>query len=148
MNCFGFTLLHSVIGSKFSRHFFNQLQVKPKPIVRARAWTFSRSLCRLRVITSSFDWFTGLSSSFLIGQSNYFGFGLTKLDWNSLYFIWIQFLLCCVAGLWEWVWSTFFTFSFLLFPPRNLARPRGSRTVTTCLKLVTCKVLKIHKAIW
>ena len=26
----------------------------------------SRALCRLRVITSSFDWFTGLSPSFLI----------------------------------------------------------------------------------
>ena len=37
-----------------------------KPIV-ARACTFSRALCRLRVITSSFDWFTGKSPSFLIG---------------------------------------------------------------------------------
>ena len=35
---------------------------------------------RLRVITSTFDWFTGLSPSFLIGQSNYFGFGFTTLD--------------------------------------------------------------------
>ena len=51
-----------------------QLSVEPKPIV-ARACTFSRALCRLRVITSSFDWFTGLPLSFLIGQSNYFGFG-------------------------------------------------------------------------
>ena len=76
---FGFALFHSVIDSKFSRHFFNQSQVKPKLIV-ARACTFSRALCRLRVITSSFDWFTGLSSSFLIGQSNYFGFGFTTLD--------------------------------------------------------------------
>ena len=74
MNYVGFVLLHSVIGSKFSRHFFNQAEVKPKPIV-ARACTFSRALCRLRVITSSFDWFTGLPPSFLIGQSNYFGFG-------------------------------------------------------------------------
>ena len=73
-----------MIGSKFSRHFFNQSEVKPKPIV-TRACTFSRALCRLRVITSSFDWFTGLSLSFLIGQSNYFGFGFTTLDWNSLY---------------------------------------------------------------
>ena len=62
-----------MIGSKFSRHFFNQSEVKPKPIV-ARACTFSRALCRLRVITSSFDWFTGLPPSFLIGQSNYFWF--------------------------------------------------------------------------
>ena len=47
-------LLHSVIGSKFSRHFFNQSEVKAKPIV-ARACTFSRALCRLRVITSCLD---------------------------------------------------------------------------------------------
>ena len=40
---------------------------QPKPIM-ARACTFSRALCRLRVITLSFDWFTGLSPSFLIGQ--------------------------------------------------------------------------------
>ena len=70
MNYFGFTLLHSVIGSKFPRHVFNQSEVKPKPIV-ARACTFSCALCRLRVITWSFDWFTGLSQCFLIGQSNY-----------------------------------------------------------------------------
>ena len=56
--CFGFALLHSVIGSEFLRHFFNQSEVKPKPIV-ACACTFSRALCRLRVITLSFDWFTG-----------------------------------------------------------------------------------------
>ena len=46
--------------------FFNQSEVKPRPIV-ARACTFSRALCRLRAIISSFDWFTGLSKSFLIG---------------------------------------------------------------------------------
>ena len=83
-NCFGFSLLHSVIGSKFSRHFFNQSELKPKPIV-ALECTFSRTLRQLRVITSRFDWFTGLSPSFLIGQSNYFGFGFTTLDRNSLY---------------------------------------------------------------
>ena len=49
--------LYTVIGSKLSRHFFNQSEVKPKPIV-ARACTFPRALCRLRVSTSSFDWFT------------------------------------------------------------------------------------------
>ena len=31
-------------------------------------------------LTSNFDWFTGLSLSFLNGQSNYFGFGFTTLD--------------------------------------------------------------------
>ena len=78
-----FTVLRSVIGLNFSRHFFNQSEVKPKLIV-ARGCTFYRALCRLRVIISSFDWFTGLSPFFLIGQSNYFGFGFTTLDWNSL----------------------------------------------------------------
>ena len=67
MNYFGFALLHSVIGSKFSRQFFNQSEVKPKTIV-ARACTFSRALCRLRVITLTFDWFTGLSPSFLLAK--------------------------------------------------------------------------------
>ena len=84
MNCFGFALLHSVIGSKFSRHFLNQSEVKPKPIV-ARTCTFSRALCRLCVIPSSCDWFTELSPSFFIGQSNYFGSGCMTLDWNSLF---------------------------------------------------------------
>ena len=123
-----------MIGSKFSRHVFNQSEVKPKPIM-ARWCTFSRTLCRLcvidlftdtaailisivsnshygmprgqinmyfppghpiisfetieikmaaisvkRSITSRFYCFTGLSPSFLIGQSNYFGFGCTTLD--------------------------------------------------------------------
>ena len=47
-NCLGLWLLHSVIGWKFSLHFFNQSEVKPKPIV-AHACTFSCALCRLRV---------------------------------------------------------------------------------------------------
>ena len=74
-----YALLHSVIGSKFSCHSFNQSTVKPKSIV-ARACIFSRALCRLHVITSRFDWFTGLFPSFLIGQNNYFGFDFTTFD--------------------------------------------------------------------
>ena len=76
----GFALLYSGIGLQFSCHFFDQSEVKPKLVV-VRACTFSHALCRLRVITSSFDWFTGLSPSFLIGRrNNYFGFGFTTLD--------------------------------------------------------------------
>ena len=37
-------------------------------------YTFSRALLRLPVCASSFDWFTGLSVSLVIGQSNCFGF--------------------------------------------------------------------------
>ena len=87
-----------MIGSKFSHHFFNQSEVKPKPIV-ARACTFSRALCRLRVITSSFDWFTGLSPSFLIGQSNYFGFGFTTLIRKPLYFFLFQPIMLLLCGV-------------------------------------------------
>ena len=79
-----------MIGSKFSRLFFNQSEVKPKLIV-ARAWTFSRALCQLRVITLSFDWFTGLPPSFLIDQSNYvqvvIGFGFPfhwLINWREI----------------------------------------------------------------
>ena len=84
------------MGSKFSRPFFNQSEVKPKPIV-ARACTFSRALRRLRVITSSFDWFAGLSPSFLIGQCKWITLVLVlrhsfESRSNSINFIW--FNLC------------------------------------------------------
>ena len=36
-------------------------------------------------ITSSFDWFNVLSVSYVIGQSNYFGFGFTTLRRKPLY---------------------------------------------------------------
>ena len=42
-----------MIGSKFLARFFNQSEAKPKPIV-ARACTFSRALCRLRVTNLEF----------------------------------------------------------------------------------------------
>ena len=42
-------LFNTVIGSNFSRNFFNQSEFKPKPIV-ARACTFFRALCQLRVL--------------------------------------------------------------------------------------------------
>ena len=59
-------VLRYVIGLKDSRHFFIQSEVKPKPIV-SRSHAFSRALRQLRVITSSFDWFTVLSVFFVIG---------------------------------------------------------------------------------
>ena len=57
-----------------------QTQVKLKLIV-TRSHTFSRTLCQLHVITWSFDWFTGLSVSFVIGsESDHFGFGFTIIE--------------------------------------------------------------------
>ena len=47
-----------------------QSEVKSKPIVIL--WhSFSSALHQLRVISSSFDWFTGLSVSFVIGKNDY-----------------------------------------------------------------------------
>ena len=92
-----------MIGWKFSRHFFNQSEVKPKPIV-ARAGTFSRALCRLHVITSSFDWFTGLCPSFLIGQSNFFGFGFTTLIWKPPYLHVPIIIIITIITSWPATW--------------------------------------------
>ena len=63
---------------KNSRYFFIQSRVKPNPIA-TRSHTFSRALRRLHVMTWSSDWFTVLSASFVIGRSDYFGFGFTTL---------------------------------------------------------------------
>ena len=67
-NVIGFasTTITYTIGLKNSRHFFIQSEVKPKPLV-TRSDAFSRSLRQLHVITSSFDWFTVMLVSFLIG---------------------------------------------------------------------------------
>jgi hypothetical protein len=62
----GFASLRYTIGLKNSRHFFIQSEVKPELIVTC-SHTFSRALRQPHVITSSFDWFTGLSVSFVIG---------------------------------------------------------------------------------
>ena len=55
-----------------------QSEERPKPVV-TQSDTFSRALCQLRSITSSFDWFTVVS--FMIGESDSFGFdfGFTTL---------------------------------------------------------------------
>ena len=76
--------LHDAIGLKDLRHLFIQSEVKPKPIV-TRSHAFSRALRQPHVVTSSFDWFNVLSVSYVIGQSNYFGFGFTTLKRKPLY---------------------------------------------------------------
>ena len=81
--CLVFAVLRLVIGLKISRHFLNQPQVKLNLIVTL-SQMFSRALPWLHVFTSSFDWFFGLSVFFVIGQSDYFGFGFTTLKWKSL----------------------------------------------------------------
>ena len=46
-------------------HFFIWSEAKPKPIIDSRLLIF---LCQLHMITWSFDWFTVLSMSFVIGR--------------------------------------------------------------------------------
>ena len=73
--CFGFALLPSLIGLKHSCYFLNQSEVKPKPIM-ARLCTLDAPF----LFALSFDWFPKWSMSFVIGQSDYFGFGFTTID--------------------------------------------------------------------
>ena len=58
---------------KNSYHFIIQSKVKPKPMVICTC-TFFCTSCWLYVCVLSFDWFTALSVSFVIGQSDCFGF--------------------------------------------------------------------------
>ena len=61
---------------KNSRHFLNLSQIRSKTKINRN---LSRASCRLHTFPLSFDWFTGLSVSFVIGQNDYFGFGFTTL---------------------------------------------------------------------
>ena len=63
-----------MIGLKNSRH----IQSVVKPIV-TRSHTFSRASGQKHGIKSSFDWFIGLSVSFVIGESDDFSFGFASL---------------------------------------------------------------------
>ena len=82
----GFQLLWFCIArlcdwlKKTSRHFINQSEVKPKPIVTC-LHAFSRAWHRLHVLATSSDCFIGLSASVVIGQSDYFG-GLNSTTFN------------------------------------------------------------------
>ena len=57
-----------MIGLKNLGHFFSQSEVKPKQIATGR-----------HVFTLSFDWFTGLYVSFMIGYSDNYGFRFRTL---------------------------------------------------------------------
>ena len=64
--CFGFALQRLVIGLKNSRHFLNQSEDQN------RSQLANAPFPAQHVIASSFDWFTGSSVPFVIGQSNYY----------------------------------------------------------------------------
>ena len=63
---------------------FHPIRSKTKANCDALA-CISRALRQPHVITSSFDWFNVLSVCYVIGQSNYFGFGFTTLKRKPLY---------------------------------------------------------------
>ena len=52
--------------------FFNQVEVKPKPITLCKHGFFC-TLSNLQVITRNSDWFIVLFAPVVIGQSNHFG---------------------------------------------------------------------------
>ena len=56
---------------------------------------FSRAWRQLHVFASNSDWLVVLFTSVAIGQSNYFGFGFTTLNWKpSIFIIPFQSILC------------------------------------------------------
>ena len=72
-----------MIGKQNSRHFLNQWEFKPKPIV---FWLheFSRAWRQLHVFVTNSDWRVVLFTSVVIGQSNNLGFGFTALNWKPV----------------------------------------------------------------
>ena len=58
---------------------FDLIRSKTKPD-HSLPHTFSFASRQLHVFTMSFAWFIGLPVSFVIGQSDYFGFGFTTLN--------------------------------------------------------------------
>jgi len=74
---------YAKIGLTNSHNFVLRSQVTPKPIATC-LHIFSHALCQLRVFAFSFDWFTGWPVSFVIGQSDYFGFGFMTLNQKPL----------------------------------------------------------------
>ena len=74
---FGFALLRVVM-----HHFLSQSELKQKLIVThsrsfSRAFLLAPTIC---TVSSSFDWFTELSLSFVTGQNDCFGVGFMTLN--------------------------------------------------------------------
>ena len=69
-----------MLGSARLVPIFHPVRSKPKPSADSSAQVFLCLASLAHVIALSFDWFTGFSVSFLIGWSDYFGFGFTLLN--------------------------------------------------------------------
>ena len=79
-------MLLEVIGLKISRQFFNQWEEKQIPIA-ACTRDFSRAMNKLQVTARNSDWFIALFACFpaLIGESDYFSIGFSRVIWKPLY---------------------------------------------------------------
>ena len=74
-----------MISEQNSRHFLNQWESKPKAILfSSHAFFSALGAMQLHLFASNSDWLVVLFTSIAIGQSNYFGFGFTTLNWKQL----------------------------------------------------------------
>jgi len=79
--CFGSPYYALWLVKSYPRHFLDQSEVKPKPIV-TYSHAFSRTWRQLLALPSTSDWCTVFFSPGVIGWSNTFGFGFTILIEN------------------------------------------------------------------
>ena len=101
-----------------------------------RSHAFSRALRQPHVITSSFDWFNVLSVFYVIGQSNYFGFGFTTLKRKPLYYL-FQFAYSKELYTLE-------SFIVLFLSPQKLARLFLMRKVKRSPDRMMIKLLTVN----
>ena len=94
--CFGFALLRYAIGVKTLAPLFHPIRSKTKTN-RDSLHRFSRASRQLHVRASSFDWLTGFSVCFVIGQNGFFGFGFTTLE--NRYTLYSSQVLCHYTGI-------------------------------------------------
>ena len=81
--CLGFALLRFVVGYPNSRHFFNQSEAKWRQSWHTRKRFPALGGGYMYLLRIS-DWLIVLVMSLVIGQNDYFGFGITTLSWNQL----------------------------------------------------------------
>ena len=72
---YGFVLPNYMIGLKSSCN-----SVIQSTLIVTRSLASSRASRQLQIFSSSFDWFIGLLVSYVFGQSDNYGFGLSALN--------------------------------------------------------------------
>ena len=80
---FGFALLRCATFSNNQKYGKTKTNRKQN---QNPSWLAREKFPAFRVIASIFDWTMDCPAFFVTGQSNYFGFGFTKLNWKLLYY--------------------------------------------------------------